>query len=397
MEFEKAFLLVVLSLSVWSVFALLMDERGNAKVNRGFALLLGCMCITQAFFYSYLVAPPFGSWSLGVAAQAVIWVKGPLLLLMVRVLTGRASTEGSVGAGYWSHLVVFPVMLGAMLYWPQWAMEFNLLGFVTLLAYTSSALVVLHKSRSRLGLIYRGYPNSAWYWLLFVIVGMLVMVALDLVITLIAYIKGYFWLDAIKHANWVLAVYLVGIAFFSLHRPGVFFHYSEEGGSDDAVAEEVLFDNFPVGKAPVVGEPAGNMAAEALTIAVVDEKSWRELNESLAQSLAAELERLMQSEQLFRKNDLSLAELASCLGISVHQASELLNVHLNANFYDYINRYRLAYACELLRNPKCQWRVLDIAFDSGFSNKNSFYRYFREAYQQTPVEYRNRELGLEAA
>jgi AraC-like DNA-binding protein len=68
-------------------------------------------------------------------------------------------------------------------------------------------------------------------------------------------------------------------------------------------------------------------------------------------------------------------------------------VYLNSNFYDYLNRYRVIYACQLLRDANCQWRVLDIAFESGFSNKNSFYRYFRDTYNMTPVEYRNRHVG----
>jgi transcriptional regulator GlxA family with amidase domain len=33
-------------------------------------------------------------------------------------------------------------------------------------------------------------------------------------------------------------------------------------------------------------------------------------------------------------------------------------------------------------------RVLDIAFEAGFGNKNSFYRSFREMHGVAPVEYR---------
>ncbi len=96
----------------------------------------------------------------------------------------------------------------------------------------------------------------------------------------------------------------------------------------------------------------------------------------------------MQDKQLYRQNDLSLPELAQTLGISVHQLSELLNVHLGVSFYEFINDYRLQFACNLLQNPECQLRILDIAFDAGFNNKNSFYRTFKDSLGVTPNQYR---------
>lgn len=138
--------------------------------------------------------------------------------------------------------------------------------------------------------------------------------------------------------------------------------------------------------------PAQSNNEEKLA-AIAPEKIWRELDESLARQLAATLDRLMIEEKIYRRGELSLAQLAIALGVSIHQTSELLNVHLGMNFYDYLNRYRLEHACALLLYPKCELRIIDVAFESGFSNKNSFYRCFRAAYGQTPVEYRNRHLA----
>lgn len=115
---------------------------------------------------------------------------------------------------------------------------------------------------------------------------------------------------------------------------------------------------------------------------------YLELDLTLAQALTQELTKLMQDKQLYRQNDLSLPDLAQSLGISVHQLSELLNVHLGVNFYEFINGYRLKLACSLLKDPKCQLRVLDIAFESGFNNKNSFYRAFKDDLGVTPNQYR---------
>lgn len=355
LELEKAFLLIVLSLTLWSVFALLLDKRGYAQVNRGFAFLIGCLCIPQIYLYSRLVSPPYGVYWLGISAQAAIWLKGPLLLAMVRLVLGESLQ------GYWRHFVVFPLALAAMFVWPQWALEMSLAGFFGLSGYLVISLLRLKKNKTRLNIIYKGYPNSAYYWLLFVVIGLLVLVVVDVVLITIAYIQGGFWIEAIRLINWFVSAYLLSIAFFSLYRPNLFFHHGRQQESVEDQPIEL----------------------------VASDKTWRELNDSLAQTLTDALEQQM-TKQLFRKNDLSLPELAEALGVSVHQTSELLNVHLGVNFYDYINRYRLAYACQLLSDPKCQLRVLDVAFEAGFSNKNSFYRYFRDAYKMTPVEYRNR-------
>lgn len=370
MEFEKAFLLIVLSLSVWSACALFMDRRGHAQLNRGFGILLLCFCIPQSYFYSRLVLPPDGNHLLGLAAQAVIWLKGPLLLSMVRLIIGRPLRN------YALHFVPFLVVLPLMAWAPQLALEWNMAGFVALIAYLGVSLGNLRAAKARLTIIYKGYQNSAYYWLLFVVLGLLVLVAADLFIMALAYVQRAFWMEAIEVINWFISAYLLVIAFFSIYRPTLFFHQDRiEPNTDkpDSPEQTLSFTE------PSNIEPSG--------------KVWRELQESIAQELAVKLDGLMQEEQLYRKNDLSLAELAKRLGVSIHQASELLNVHLNSNFYDYLNRYRVIYACQLLRDANCQWRVLDIAFESGFSNKNSFYRYFRDTYDMTPVEYRNRHVG----
>ncbi|MET0357269.1 MAG: helix-turn-helix domain-containing protein [Cellvibrio sp.] len=370
MEIEKAFLLITLSLSVWTAFALLLDRRGHMQLNRGFAVLLLCFCIPQSYFYSRLIYLPHGSHLLGLAAQAVIWLKGPLLLGMVHLAVGQPLRRFA-----W-HFVPFIIVLPLMAWTPEFALEWNMAGFVGLIVYLGISLRSLQSAKAFIKVIYSGYQNSAYYWMLFVVLGLLVLVGVDLFIMVLAYIQKQFWMEAIEIINGVVSVYLLLIAFFSIYRPTLFFNQDRtelvaEANQQSELVEQTLSGPDSTGKV------------------------WRELHESIAQELAVKLDSLMQDEQLYRKNDLSLAELAARLGVTIHQASELLNVHLNCNFYDYLNRYRIIYACQLLRDPNCQWRILDIAFESGFSNKNSFYRYFRETYHMTPVEYRNRHLGAE--
>lgn len=358
MELGKALLLVVLSLSGWSLLALLLDKRGQRDINRYLAWLLASLCIPQVYFYSRLLMPPDGLVPVALIAQAAIWLKGPFLWLMVSLVTGQPSRLPYL------HFVPFVLVSILLLAKPDWLFVVGQLGLLHAITYLFISLRHLVASRKRLGLIYREYPNTSYFWLLWVVAGLLAMMLVDFVIVGLIFIFRIVLLDAITVISWLISGYLLSIAFFSVYRPRIFFH-----------------EEWQAESAPLVGEPSEPPSLVG--------KGWRELDENLAQQLALQLEHLMREESLYRQGELSLAQLAARLGVSVHQASELLNVHLGVSFYDYLNRYRLEYACSLLRNPDCEWRILDIVFESGFSNKNSFYRCFRVAYGITPVEYRN--------
>ena len=98
------------------------------------------------------------------------------------------------------------------------------------------------------------------------------------------------------------------------------------------------------------------------------------------------LQQVMRDEQPYLINDLSLTDLAGKLGISPHNLSQLLNKELGLTFYDFINRARIRRACELLSDTDST--VLEVAFDSGFNNKASFYTAFRQQMDATPSAYR---------
>jgi AraC-like DNA-binding protein/NADH:ubiquinone oxidoreductase subunit K len=380
MELEKAGLLVVLALTAWSALALLLDRRGHAGIHRVFALLLAALCLPQAYFYSRLLQPG-GVEALGLAAQATLWLKGPLLWWMVRLAAGQPPRLPA------AHLLPFALALAALERWPSSGPAVQGLGALHALAYLLVALGVLRATQPRLVRIWRGHPNTAYYWLLWLAGGMVLLVATDLALVLFGRVRGALPVDLFAWITWPISAWLLAVALAILHRPPRFFRRRRLTDSRAAApAEDVGAE--PARYAATPRDAAiGRHGPDAGTSA---ERSWRELDENLALPLAARLARLMDEEHLFRDGELSLPRLADRLGISTHQASELLNVHLGIGFYDYLAQRRLDYACHLLRDPACEWRVVDIAFESGFGNKNSFYRQFREACGMAPAEYRQR-------
>jgi AraC-like DNA-binding protein len=111
------------------------------------------------------------------------------------------------------------------------------------------------------------------------------------------------------------------------------------------------------------------------------------LRDHRAQYYLDKLNRLMATERYYLESDLSLQSLADRVEISPHHLSQILNEKLEKSFYDYVNEQRVEYARQLLlREPRRA--IVNIAFESGYNSKNSFYNAFKRHTGTTPSEYR---------
>lgn len=97
---------------------------------------------------------------------------------------------------------------------------------------------------------------------------------------------------------------------------------------------------------------------------------------------------LLEKDKLYLNESLSLTEMASCVGISNKKLSELLNQHLNTNFYNLINDYRVNEVKERLKDNSGKFTLVSIAYDSGFQSKASFNRIFKQKTGMSPALYR---------
>src|SRR5690606_28387216 len=99
--------------------------------------------------------------------------------------------------------------------------------------------------------------------------------------------------------------------------------------------------------------------------------------------------RLMELEKPYLNSELNLVKLAEQMNLSTHQLSFLINNAFGENFFNFINRYRVRKAKELLKDPDYDhFNVLVIAYESGFNSKTSFNNTFKKMTAYTPTEYR---------
>ncbi|MEL7121229.1 MAG: helix-turn-helix domain-containing protein [Bacteroidota bacterium] len=173
----------------------------------------------------------------------------------------------------------------------------------------------------------------------------LILVCLGNFLIFAAYIVGYFWLFLVEMLTFSVVFY--ALTFFFLSRKD----------------RNSIFQKTP------------------------EKYARKKIAASEAQNLKERLTRLMQEEQPYKNPNLKLEELSSKLNISQHKLSQLLNDNFGESFNNYINRYRIEYAIQLLRNNNT-YTLEAIGYESGFNSKSGFYSTFKKITGSTPASFR---------
>ena len=106
--------------------------------------------------------------------------------------------------------------------------------------------------------------------------------------------------------------------------------------------------------------------------------------------LLTRLNRLMDTDKLYRDEDISLRTLSRELSIESYQLSQILNEKLNKNFNTFINEHRVEDAKKLLLDDPDR-SVTSIAYASGFNSPSSFYDWFMKIEGCSPSKFRERQ------
>ena len=100
-----------------------------------------------------------------------------------------------------------------------------------------------------------------------------------------------------------------------------------------------------------------------------------------------QLKGVIESEKLYKNSNLSLAYLASKMGVLERDISLLINKYGNHNFSQFVNNYRVEEAKRLMMQDASQ-KVISIAYQSGFNNLSTFNHAFKSFTGLTPSEFR---------
>lgn len=130
--------------------------------------------------------------------------------------------------------------------------------------------------------------------------------------------------------------------------------------------------------------------ASAETLTEIFYSNRKDENQKVLSREAAELVRLLETEALYKKPDLSVAGLAKHVSIPEYKLREIIKNELGyKNFNTFINKLRIEYVVKQLEE-KPDEPVAVIREDAGFKSHPPFNRAFRETYGVSPAEYRGK-------
>ena len=353
-ELLKAWFIFSFSLGCWTCLNLWVNRTGDGRVKKTILVFIVLLLIPPLNAYITLTTNQPIGWLLTLHQQ-ITWTLGPLMVLLIRYILLQPTSS------YHLILHALPFIFGLIYGLSKMALipfpVFFAVLFTQVFSYLGYAIHTLQKHRGRLISLTSHHKNTSYYWLLYLVVGLVFVMFIDFYIytnIYLGHIQSYLFLAIVGS---VVAIYVNTIALFSVYQPGVFFNEPLQ-----VEVEEII-----------ITKP---------TLRSV------ELSPEAAMQLDEQLQQLIHDHKPHLDEDISLGKLAALLGVTTHQLSELLNIHKSTNFYEFLNNLRFAEALKLLNNTHSTLTIADIVYQSGFNNRNSFYKVFKEKTGVTPNQYK---------
>ena len=96
----------------------------------------------------------------------------------------------------------------------------------------------------------------------------------------------------------------------------------------------------------------------------------------------------IKQDEIYLQNSLQVKDVARKLDVSARKLSFIINEHYGVNFNALINEYRIYKAIELIEDGYLESYTINALYrETGFSNKTSFYKYFKKKTGSTPTSY----------
>jgi YesN/AraC family two-component response regulator len=113
------------------------------------------------------------------------------------------------------------------------------------------------------------------------------------------------------------------------------------------------------------------------------------LSEERSRKLMMEIIEVMNTEKIYRNAELSIFDIAKRLDVNKTYISFVINENLQENFSNFINRFRINEAKELLQNKNYHNYTLEgIANMVGFHSKSSFNIAFKKFTGMIPSQFK---------
>jgi AraC-like DNA-binding protein len=358
-ELFKFLFIASFSLGAWTCINLMINKRGDRYIRRALIFYVFVLMIIPVNAYINLLHSEAFHF-LTLLSQKLSLLYGPLLMILVdRLLLKNTNFKYLC----WHFLPFFLVILDQACRW-DWLTPWQYISILYLqiffyLAYAINS-IVQHKKRFQK--LNENFRNSSYYWAMHLAFGLMVAMLWDLAIVSGLVFGMINSLSFTTVSASIFAIYISVLSLLFIYQPHISLKSESESPSETLIQTPQLRSI--------------------------------ELSREAASELQQRLESLIQTHQPHLDEDISLAKLASLLGITTHQLSELLNIHMSISFYDYLNNLRYEESIKLLQDSNQEFSITDIAYRSGFNNRNSFYKIFKQKTGLTPTQFKKCPFGI---
>ncbi|HHT22537.1 MAG TPA: AraC family transcriptional regulator [Bacteroidales bacterium] len=114
----------------------------------------------------------------------------------------------------------------------------------------------------------------------------------------------------------------------------------------------------------------------------------KEIREDIKMKIFAYFE----NEKAYLNSGLNMDLLSSAIDYPKYQITEVLNVDIGKNFFQFVNSYRIEAVKKMLLEPKLKYSIEAVGYECGFNSKSSFYTVFKANTGMTPIAFRNYHL-----
>ncbi len=122
-------------------------------------------------------------------------------------------------------------------------------------------------------------------------------------------------------------------------------------------------------------------------VAIAPKYARSSLDAATGERIKRKLEQALATPAICADSLLNLRSLSRAIGEKAHYVSQVINQEFGSNFYELVNRHRIAQARQLLREAPDR-TVLEIALAVGFNSKSTFNTAFRRETGMTPTGFR---------
>ncbi len=341
-------------------FALASLPRGNRSANRYLAVLI----LLFAFTIAWRSMQPRPAADLLPIEVALAFCYGPLLWFYVKALA-----EPRLLHTRRLLLHFLPALIGVLahLVWrwsgsretaipaetipPALTPGLEWFALAHILAYLLASFHTLRRHARRITSSFSSLERLQLHWLRY----LLIFCGLDWTLVLMRQVAGLG--ESFARMPWLfLSIVMYAIGYFALRQPEIF-----------------------------TGETQSSL--EALPAAPKYQKST--LSAGKAEAYLRKLQAFMSREKPYRNSDLNLPGLAKMLALPPHHLSQIINEKMQQNFFEFVNRHRVAEAQQLLRDPaQAHLNIAEIGFTAGFSSISAFNAAFKKHTGMTPSQFR---------